>query len=212
MRIIRIIINVCIPIFLLMLFASILTTKPYLMLSKGLYHSHERIDFDHEYAVDRIIGYLNYQYDDLNFGSNEDDNEVIMRDIEISHMVDVKNLYTTLRIVAISAGAVALGLCIFLYYRNKNQLYRTIKTLPIGPIFFTMFLGGYFIIDFRTAFNTFHEMFFTNDDWLLRSTDVLILLLPLNFWLVSASIILVLFASTLGLMYWINEKTLGKNA
>jgi len=195
-----------------MLFASILTTKPYLMLSKGLYHSHERIDFDHEYAVDRIIGYLNYQYDDLNFGSNEDGNEVIMRDIEISHMVDVKNLYTTLRIVAISAGAVALGLCIFLYYRNKNQLYRTIKTLPIGPIFFTMFLGGYFIIDFRTAFNTFHEMFFTNDDWLLRSTDVLILLLPLNFWLVSASIILVLFASTLGLMYWINEKTLGKNA
>ena len=76
MKILRILISITIPFFLLILFASLLTTKPYLLLSKGLYESHEDIYFDHDYAVDRIIGYLNYRYDNLDFGVDEfDDTE-----------------------------------------------------------------------------------------------------------------------------------------
>ena len=211
MKFYRILISITLPIFLLMLFASMLTTKPYLMLSKGLYDTHDEIYYDHEYAVERIIGYLNYRYDDLEFGLNEDDDSIIMREIEISHMVDVKNLYTTLRIVALVSLVIGVGLSYYMYKSDKESLYKTLKTLPLAPIMFVLFVGGYIVIDFDTAFRIFHELFFSNDDWILYSDDVLILLLPQNFWMVSGLIILVLFSTTMGLIYWLNEKYL-KNA
>lgn len=211
MKIAKIMISVTIPFFLLILFASFLTSKPYLMLSKGLYESHDDVYFDHDYAVDRIAGYLNYRYDNLEFGLDENDTNngnVIMRDIEISHMVDVKNLYTYLRVAAIISLIIGVSLSYMLFKVNKEELYKTFKNIYLGPIFFIMFVGGYIIIDFDTAFTAFHKMFFTNDDWILYSNDVLILLLPQNFWMVSGFIILMLFASSIGCIYYINERFL----
>ena len=207
MKIIRIIISVLIPFFLLILFASLLTTKPYLQLSKGLYESHEDVYFDHDYAIERIAGYLNYRYDDLEFGLNElDDVNVIMRDTEISHMVDVKNLYTTLKISALISLVIAVSLAYLLYKKDYDEFYKTYKNIYFGPMFFVMFLGASFIINFDGAFTVFHKIFFTNDDWLLYTTDVLIILLPQNFWMISGTIILVLFSLSLGLIYYLNEK------
>ncbi|KFZ26361.1 MAG: hypothetical protein KQ78_01414 [Candidatus Izimaplasma bacterium HR2] len=210
MKIAKIVISITIPFFLLILFASFLTSKPYLLLSKGLYESHEDVYFDHDYAVDRIAGYLNYRYNDLEFGLDENDDSVILRDIEISHMVDVKNLYTYLRVAAIISLIVAVSLSYMLYKVDKKELYKTFKNMYLGPMFFVMFIGGYLIIDFDTAFTAFHQMFFTNDDWILYSTDVLIILLPTNFWMISGLIILTLFSSTIGLMYYINERYIKK--
>lgn len=205
MKIIRIAISVLIPFFLLILFASLLTTKPYLTISKGLYESHEDVYFDHDYAIDRIAGYLNYRYDNLEFGLDETDDSVIMRDLEISHMVDVKNLYTMLRVFAIVALIIAGSLSYFQYKKDPDELYKTYKNLYLGPMFFVIFLGVTFLIDFNAAFNVFHKIFFSNDDWILYSTDVLIILLPLNFWMVSGIIILGLFSLSLGLIYFVNE-------
>jgi len=209
-KIYRIVISILLPFFLLILFASLLTTKPYLLLSKGLYESHEDVYFDHDYAIDRIAGYLNYRYDNLEFGIDESDDSVIMRDTEISHMVDVKNLYTMLRVSALISLIVVVSLSYLLYKRDSNELYKTFKNIYFGPMFFVMFLGVFFIIDFGAAFTAFHKIFFTNDDWLLYSTDVLIILLPQNFWMVSGIIILGLFSVSLGLIYFINEKLLRK--
>ena len=208
MKLIKIVISILLPFFLLIFFASILTTKPYLLISKGLYESHEDVYFDHDYAADRIMGYLNYRYDNLEFGINEDDDSVIMRDTEISHMVDVKNLYTMLRVAAIFSLIIGVSLAYILYKKDLEQFYKTFKNMYLGPMFFVLFLGTFFIIDFNGAFTVFHKIFFTNDDWLLYSTDVLIILLPVNFWLVSATIILVLFSLSLGLMYFLNERVI----
>ena len=206
MKIARIVIWITVPFFLLILFASFLTSKPYLLLSKGLYGTHDYIDFDHNYAVDRIAGYLNYRYNDLDFGADEFDDSVIMRDIEISHMVDVKNLYTSLRIGALISLVIAVSLSYVMLKVNNKELYKTYKSIYLGPLFFVVFIGGYLIIDFNTAFTAFHQMFFTNDDWILYSDDVLILLLPQNFWMVSGLIILTLFSGTIALIYYINER------
>ena len=231
MKIFRILISITIPLFLIMLFASLLTTKSYLMISKDLYESHEDITYDHEYAADRIMGYLNYRYDDLYFGEDEevtenncirrelnirsssdsDDGLCVMRELEISHMVDVKNLYTTLRLVALLSLIIGVSLSLYLYKKDKKELYNTFNTMHWAPILFIMVVGGYMIIDFNKAFTVFHQLFFSNDDWLLYSNDVLILLLPQNFWMVSGTIILFLFSGTLGLIYYLNEKYL-KNA
>jgi integral membrane protein (TIGR01906 family) len=210
MKLTRILINITIPIFLVLLFANILTTKPYLMLSKGRYASHEEITYDHDYAVERIIGYLNYRYDNLEFGATPDDDTVIMRDTELSHMVDVKNLYTMLRLVGLFSLFLGGGLIVYQYKQDPKELYRTFKVMPVGPILFVLFVGGYIVIDFNTAFTVFHRIFFTNDDWILYSDDVLIQLLPSAFWMVSGVLILVGFSLSVALLYWWNERVLKK--
>jgi integral membrane protein (TIGR01906 family) len=206
MKIARILVSILVPFVLLILFANILTTNMYLTLSKDKYPSHDNIYYDHDYAIERIIGYLNYRYDDLLFGLDEDDDSVIMRDIEIRHMVDVKNVYTFLRISALGAFLVSGVLLFYMYRKNKEELYKTLKYMYVGPALFISFVGGYILIDFQTAFTAFHKIFFSNDDWILYSNDVLILLLPQNFWMVSGIIILVLTALSLGLIYVINER------
>jgi len=206
MKLIRIIINITIPIFLVVLFANVLTTKSYLLLSKGLYASHDRIYYDQDYAIERIMGYLNYQYDDLLFGLDENDDSVIMRDTEISHMVDVKNLYTGLRLVALGSLVVGGALIVYQFKKSPKELYKTLKWMPIGPIAFIVVVGSAVIIDFGAAFTVFHRLFFSNDDWILLSDDVLILLLPQNFWMVSGLIILGLFSLSMIGIYFLNEK------
>jgi len=206
MKIMKFIISITIPIFLILLFANILTTKPYLAISKGLYESHQDITFDHDYAIERIMGYLNYQYDDLYFGATEDDTINLLRDTEISHMVDVKNLYTALRIFGLFSLTLALSLSYVMYKKDKYELYKTYKNIYVGPLFFIMFVGGYILIDFDTAFTTFHKIFFTNDDWILYSTDALIQLLPQEFWMVSGLIILILFSISIGVIYGLFSK------
>ena len=206
MKIAKVAIWITVPFFLLILFASFLTSKPYLLISKGLYDSHDNVFFDHDYAVDRIAGYLNYRYDNLEFGVNENDDSVILREIEISHMVDVKNLYTYLRVAAIISLITAVSLSYMMFKMDKKELYKTYKSIYFGPLLFVLFIGGYLIIDFNAAFTAFHQIFFTNDDWLLYNTDVLIILLPLNFWMVSGVIILTLFSTSIGLLYYINGR------
>ena len=206
MKAIRVIISITVPFFLIILFASVLTTKPYLMLSKGLYQSHDKIEFDHDYAVENIMGYLNYRYDDLLFGEDENATVPLLRDIEIRHMKDVKDVYTYLRVGALISLIVAVLLTYYLYRKDKDLLYKTYKFMYVGPALFVSFVGGYILIDFDTAFGVFHMIFFRNNDWILRYDDALIQLLPTTFWMVSGIIILVLFSLSMGIIYLLNEK------
>ncbi|MEC9484700.1 MAG: TIGR01906 family membrane protein [Candidatus Izemoplasma sp.] len=201
---------ITIPFILVIINANILTTTPYLNLSKGIYDSHDDIYYNHDYAIERIIGYLNYRYDDLYFGIDAEDDNVIMRDIEIRHMVDVKNVYTGLRLAALGSFILMTGSLMFLYKNKKNEIINTLDKMWIGPLFFILFVGGYIVIDFDTAFTVFHKLFFTNNDWILRSDDVLILLLPTTFWMVSGIIILIGLILELFGIYWLNNKFLKK--
>lgn len=203
----RIALYVFIPIFLIMLNASFLTTKAYLNVSKGHYESHQYIVFDHDYVADRIMGYLNYEYDDILIGLNaEDDVNIIFRDTEIRHMEDVKDLYTTLRIISISGALISAGIIIFMVKKKDYESITTVlKNMWKYPMFFVVFIGAFMIIDFNSIFTIFHHLFFTNDDWLLYYTDVLIQLLPSAFWMVSGLIILVLFVLELFGLRWLGK-------
>ena len=125
MKIYKLIITITIPIFILMLFASILTTKQYLLVSKGLYESHNDITFDHDLASDKIMGYLNYRYDELQY--DFEDGSPAFRQIEIDHMEDVKDLYTGLRLVALGSLIIGVSLSIFLYKKDKKEAVKIAK-------------------------------------------------------------------------------------
>jgi len=193
-------------IFLLMVFAQLLTSRGYMTLSQGRYASHANITYDHRYVAHQLIDYLNYRHDDLTFGATKDDSTVLMRDIEIRHMVDVKDLYTILRLVAVSAGLISIGGLFYLFKKDPQELAFTLKTMGLIPLSFTVFIGGWMLIDFNRVFTRFHELFFANDDWILRADDVLIQLLPTNFWLTSGLIILALLMVTQAGFYILGQK------
>ncbi|MCF7926249.1 MAG: TIGR01906 family membrane protein [Candidatus Izimaplasma sp.] len=196
----KVLLSITVPVVVVMLIVTLLTSKPYLTLSKGLYASHDDIYYDHDYAIERIIGYLNYEYDTLYFGLNEDDNSVIMRDVEIRHMKDVLDVYTELRVITIGCLLISVGIALYLLRKDKEFLKETFKNLYKGPLIFIGIVGAALIIDFNLTFTLFHQLFFDNNDWLLRYDDVLILLLPSNFWLVSGLIVLLGLGFTLGLI------------
>lgn len=186
----RILIQTLALIFILMVAAQLLTSRWYMHVSEGRYASHADITYDHGYVARELIDYLNYRHDDLMFGATPESSDVLMRDIEIRHMEDVKDLYTTLRIVALMSGLIASALLVFEYLKSPKAFYLTLRSMFVIPLMFTLFIGTWFLIDFARIFTLFHELFFTNDDWILRSNDVLIQLLPSAFWMVSGFLIL----------------------
>ena len=211
-RIIKWVISIGLTLFLIMFFAQVLTSRSYMTLSKGLYASHAKITYDHVFVAHQLIDYLNYRHDDLTFGATPDDSETVMRDIEIRHMVDVKDLYTMLRLVALGALAVALGGLALLRRQDKTLMWRALRDSYRLPLVFTGVMGVIFLTNFNRAFVLFHELFFDNDDWILRGDDVLIQLLPQNFWFVSALLILLGLALTNILLAYISHKQLKRLA
>lgn len=214
----RVVILFTLPIALIMIFASLLTTKQYLMISKDKYEMHEKVYFDYEEAADKIMGYLNYRYDEMGFeivdnnqlyGFEQFENysgPILISETGNKHMVDVKNLYTGLRVVALVSLVISTSLLFYQKKKDQHEFYKTVKKLPIVPIFFILFIGTFMAIDFEGAFTKFHELFFNNDDWLLPQADVLLIVLPEMFWLMSGMIILLLFSLSLGFIYFLNEK------
>ncbi len=210
MKILRIIMWVLYPIILIMLFASLLTTSPYLMLSKGLYDSHDDITYDYDYVASEIMSYLNYGRDDLDIGADAetDPPPYVMREIERNHMEDVKDLYTILRLVALGSLVIVIAIGIFMYKKDKAFLFETLKNIYWVPLMFVAFIGTWVLIDFGRLFTWFHQIFFTNDDWILRSDDALIQLLPQTFWMVSGIIILIGTVLGMLLTLYLNNKLL----
>lgn len=90
-----------------------------------------------------------------------------------------------------------------LFYSAKGDIQFFLKPLKgalwTAAVFIT-FLGSLYFVDFNWAFHRFHEIFFSNDLWLLDPrTDRLIQLMPLDFfigftrtWLLTAVFVHVL--------------------
>lgn len=206
----RILIQTLALIFILMVAAQLLTSRWYMHVSEGRYASHADITYDHGYVARELIDYLNYRHDDLMFGATPESSDVLMRDIEIRHMEDVKDLYTTLRIVALMSGLIASALLVFEYLKSPKAFYLTLRSMFVIPLMFTLFIGTWFLIDFARIFTLFHELFFTNDDWILRSNDVLIQLLPSAFWMVSGFLILLFLMGVELTLFRIGSRQLKK--
>ncbi len=191
------------PLFFIALFASLLTTRPYMNLSENRYDSHDMINFDYAYVSGKLMDYLNYRSDDLHFGATPEDDEPLLRhDVrevngetvlisEIEHMKDVREVYTNVRIAGLIGLLITITLSVIFYKQDKRLFYETYRDLFYLPLFFILFVGGWFLINFNHAFTIFHELFF-DGNWQFSRTDALIMLLPWQFWLVSGMIILVL--------------------
>lgn len=102
---------------------------------------------------------------------------------EVLHMDDVVDLFDYARIIKYVSIVIAIFIIVY-FIINKMHLYLA-KTLSLG-----LFLNHAIIIflilivstDFNKYFNIFHEIFFSNDLWILNpKTDLMIQMLPQAF-------------------------------
>ena len=204
------------PIVIIMFFAQLLTSTPYMRISKGLYSTHDDIYYDHMYVARQLIDYINYRHDDMYFGADENDDTPVMTQIAIDHMVDVREVYTRLRVAALVSLVIVVSSTLYMKKKDVEWLYHTLKNAFWLPLGFIAFVGTWFLIDFNRIFTWFHLIFF-DGGWQLPNIphpdgsgtwihDPLILIVPEAFWMVSGVLILLGVVFSYGLTYILNEK------
>ena len=114
-------------------------------------------------------------------------------DRELAHMVDVRAIFDGLRLFVVGYGVILTANLIW----DRKRLFRRLDQLARygvwGTLVIVISLGLLVIVDFTKYFYAFHEIFFTNDLWLLDpDTDVLIQMLPEVFFRDAALSILLL--------------------
>lgn len=108
---------------------------------------------------------------------------------EITHMEDVLKLFDYARILKFIAGITALLIMIYLSINKEFKLLgRTISFGLFANHIILTILSLLMFIDFNKYFTIFHEIFFTNDLWILDpNTDLMIQMLPEPFFIGMAT-------------------------
>ena len=102
---------------------------------------------------------------------------------ERAHMVDVRTLYQNAMAVRwIALGVWVASVAALILLRKKaflDDLSRGFLFVSFLFVLFLILLGIWILADFTGFWTTFHQLFFTNDLWLLNpATDLMINLFP----------------------------------
>lgn len=175
---------------------------------------------DMDLVVDEMISYLKGDRQDFDIkarlapenAKNVVDRVAIFNDKEITHMDDVRNLL--LFFLGLRDAAMILALISFLMLLKDHQQ-AIIKALFYGStIFIVLFLviGASFVFNFNDTFILFHQLFFTNDLWIMDpSTDRLIWIVPEPFFFAMISRMVIYILVPLGLTTLASGLVLFKN-
>lgn len=140
---------------------------------------------DFEAVKDLLIAYVGLKTETFSVRVTLDGQTVdFFNDKERSHMVDVRNLFVLNRNIQLAA----IALCLLTYAVGKyvlNQKRLLIDGLILSGLVMLVFMATLGIAatqDFTSIFIKFHEMFFSNELWLLDpATDRMIVLLEEGF-------------------------------
>ncbi len=123
------------------------------------------------------------------------------------HFEEVKVIFSVVQVLCMFFF-VSTIYCIYDQYKKKRFLYM--KLTSTLAIMIPLVIGFICMIDFDSAFIVFHKIFFRNDYWIFDVRyDPVITILPQDFFMycfISIIIIILLFSSTLGIIYKIKEK------
>ncbi|MDR2940378.1 MAG: TIGR01906 family membrane protein [Clostridiales bacterium] len=125
---------------------------------------------------------------------------------EVSHMADVKNLFAYGFLVRNLSAIIFVLTVAFFGLRAEGNLTIFARAYILGflgAIACLLILGFIISTDFNKYFTIFHEIFFTNELWVLDpNVDLLINLVPLQFFMDIAKYIAVTFAQlTAGVLF-----------
>lgn len=124
--------------------------------------------------------------------------EEVFGDREQYHMVDVKNMAVGIHIIRNVGFLMVILLIISMLWKNKRlfiKMMGSVKYVFMATTAMILVIGGLLLIDFNKYFTIFHEIFFSNDLWLLDpETDILINMVPEIFFFTTAMLVVVIFA------------------
>jgi|APSaa5957512622_1039677.scaffolds.fasta_scaffold46699_2 integral membrane protein (TIGR01906 family) len=152
-------------------------------------------------VTDVLLDYTQDKRDTLDVqASIEGQIQEVFGEREKEHMVDVKALYIAARNVRTICliAAPILILIAFLISRKKaiKALCRSFLYTSGAFLVLVVAIGLYAVIDFTAFWTAFHQVFFTNDLWLLNpNTDVLIMMVPEQFFFDLVTRIIIRFVS-----------------
>lgn len=139
-------------------------------------------------STEKLLQYLDNKRDNLDFrASFIGGEEEYFSQRDKYHMVDVKGLFVKGRFLRNASLIYIAGFIFFLFWKkpHKSQLRKlarygiAVSAVGIAPVLILVVLMN---IDFYKYFTIFHEIFFTNDLWLLDpAVDRLINMFPQDF-------------------------------
>lgn len=139
----------------------------------GVYVTTGKSQGELEVVSKDIISYLKGREDDNFLYKHFNEKEVL-------HMIDVLDLFDIARVIKLISAIISL--VIVFYFLSKSLASLVGKWIGIGLFanhLLIIILGVLILIDFTKYFTIFHEIFFSNDLWLLDPrTDLLIQMLP----------------------------------
>lgn len=138
-------------------------------------------------STNTLLDYLQDDRDDIKVRVPIKGNkEEVFNVKEEMHMIDVKNLYqNVLSLRLISFGLLILSLS-WLFIRLKKKAWDTLAyrfiQVSIAFVIILVGLGIVALCDFTMFWTAFHQIFFTNDLWILNpATDIMINMFPQDF-------------------------------
>ena len=140
-------------------------------------------DIDLTDITEKLLGYLNDDTDNLKITKSINGKEQqVFGEREVLHMVDVKELFLSGRNIKNISFVIVLLSLIYLFIKDKKSIGNTLILSSVTSISVIGLLSVLMYVDFNKYFTYFHEIFFSNDLWLLNpDTDVLIQMLPIEF-------------------------------
>lgn len=153
----------------------------------------------------RIIEYLAGRADNLDMSADIRGERVeVFGEREKLHMEDVKKLFMAGFYLRNSLLALVLLSLYLLYVLGDKKMRKPGKAILASGftvMAISIFLSVLILTDFQKYFIVFHEIFFDNDLWILNpKTDVLIQMLPLEFFNAISKRVLNVFLLQYGIL------------
>ncbi len=111
-------------------------------------------------------------------------NDPLFNQREIGHMLDVKKLVDTFKILTWVLAIVVIGGLIFLLVRPETRVegYRALFHGGILTTVILLLMLVLILLSWNLVFTQFHEILFPPDTWTFNYSDSLIRLFPEKFW------------------------------
>ncbi|MDO4326044.1 MAG: TIGR01906 family membrane protein [bacterium] len=149
-------------------------------------------------VTDHMMAYLRGKQENLQIQTTVNgETREFFNERELAHMEDVKQLFLLALTVRKWCILLAVLSAILLFFFTLDPVKILARSLLWGTVLFFSLTGLliFFISrDFSSSFTKFHELFFTNDLWLLDpETDLLINIVPEAFFMDTAARIALIF-------------------
>lgn len=150
------------------------------------------------YITNEMLKYLDGKRENLIIYSKVNGiNQQVFGDREIYHMKDVQKLFVIAKYIRNIGFGLIIILFMTFYKLHKSILKKTLKYIKncyLSIILLLIVISVIISTNFNHYFTVFHQIFFNNDLWLLDpKTDILINLVPLQFFINTAILILFIF-------------------